>query len=185
MDYPNRYKIIGYQVSVADSRMVQTRKTSDAIQVFGNFGGVLKLLNTLIGAFVGIFSAPTVATLMANRLYSWSPPKTCDIIQPKEEFEAGRKILSVTNTAIPLVPNYIFHRIILLLTGCCRKERYWAHDYQDMLDRVKKDAGVQLDIVTNLRRIRAHGFGLSMLLDKGILSIGAGKAKVKTIDPRP
>ena len=109
--------------------------------MFGNLGGVLKLLNTLIGGFVAIFSAPTFAALLANRLYSWSPPTTCDIIQPKEEFEAGRKVLSVTNTIIPLVPNYIFHRIILMATGCCRKERYWAQDYQEMLLRVKKDTG--------------------------------------------
>jgi len=50
-----------------------------------------------------------------------------------------------------------------------------------MLGEVKADVGFQLDIVTQLRRLRAHGFALSMMFDKGILHICSDKAKTKPL----
>ena len=69
MDYPVKYKIIGYQFNVDDSRKVESRKTKDVLQVFGSFGGVLKFLGTIVGGIVGFFSTPAFPELLANRLY--------------------------------------------------------------------------------------------------------------------
>jgi len=172
MDYPKKYKIIGYQFSVSDSRKLEIRKTKDILQVFGAFGGVLKFFGAIVGGIVGFFSAPAFPELLANRLYQWQTPESFAPESDKSGYYASKKLFKKPDTEIPLVSHYIFHRILLKLTGFCRK-RYWASDYQLMLNKVKADASFQLDIVTNFRRIRAHGFGISMLLDKGILAIAS------------
>jgi len=180
MDYPKKYKIIGYQFSVDDSRKVETRKTKDILQVFGAFGGVLKFLGAIVGGIVGFFTVPAFPELLANRLYQWQTPDSCEGLGKPDGFQYSRKMFKKPDVEIPLVDHYIFHRILLRLTGCCRK-RYWASDYELMLNKVKADASFQLDIVRNLRRIRAHGFGISMLLDKGILAIASSQAKEKPV----
>jgi len=70
-DYPKKYKIIGYQFSVNDVMLVQTRKTLDILQVFASAGGVLKFISLFIASCVGFFSQPTMPSLMANRLFKW------------------------------------------------------------------------------------------------------------------
>lgn len=72
------------------------------------------------------------------------------------------------------------HKTLLKLFGSCRKN-YWVKDYQNMLGLVKTDIGFQLDIVTQLRRLRAHGFALSMLMDKGTINICSDKSRTKPL----
>ena len=79
-DYPSKYKIIGYQFSVSDSSIVQTRKTLDIFQVFASAGGVLKFISLFIASFVGFFSQPIVPSLLANRLFKWQTPDTCNFL---------------------------------------------------------------------------------------------------------
>jgi len=136
MNYPKKYKIIGYQFSVDSSRRVETRKTKDILQVFGDFGGVLKFLGAIVGGIVGFFTAQAFPELLANRLFQWQTPISCEGLGKPDGYIHAKRMFRSPDVEIPLVGHYIFHRMLLRLTGCCRK-RYWASDYELMLNKVK------------------------------------------------
>jgi len=50
------------------------------------------------------------------------------------------------------------------LCGMCNRKKYW-NTYMKTLSNVNTDMKKEMDIVVLVRRIRAHGFALSMLFD--------------------
>jgi len=112
--------------------------------------------------------------MLANRLYKWKTPENCLFLtekdSPNQIFEAPKNTLRENHYQVPEVSLYSLHMIAYKLCGCCRG-KYWVKDYQETLAKVKQDASSQLDIVHNLRRLRAHGFAMSMLLEKKTLNI--------------
>jgi hypothetical protein len=51
------------------------------------------------------------------------------------------------------------------LCGMCDRKKYW-NTYMKTLNKVENDMKKQMDIVQLIRRLRAHGFALSMLFEK-------------------
>lgn len=178
------YKIIGYQFSVNDVSHVQIRKTLDIFVVFASAGGVLKFISIFVASFVGFFSMPILPSLLANRLYKWQTPETCTFLSENQKINTTAPLDYIVpdqdHTKIPIPHCYSLHKFLLQLCGKCRS-KYWVKDYQNMLSVVKTDVNKQLNIVSQLRRMRAHGFAHSMMVDKGILQICVKNSKTKPL----
>jgi len=67
------------------------------------------------------------------------------------------------------------------LCGMCDRKRYW-NTYMKTLSRVDADMNKQMDIVTLIRRLRAHGFALSMMFEKETLKSISKKSKGKPFE---
>lgn len=67
------------------------------------------------------------------------------------------------------------------LCGMCDRKRYW-NTYKSTLEKVGDDMKKQMDIVKLIRRLRAHGFALSMLFEKNTLSLISKKSKGKPFE---
>jgi len=68
------------------------------------------------------------------------------------------------------------------LCGMCCRGRYW-NTYMATLASVEDDMKEQMDMVQLIRRIRAHGFALSMLFDSKTLKLISAKSKGKPCEP--
>jgi len=66
----------------------------------------------------------------------------------------------------------------------CNRKKYW-NTYIKTLNNVNDDMKKEMDIVTLVRRIRAHGFALSMLFDPKTLKMISNKASRKPQAPLP
>lgn len=62
----------------------------------------------------------------------------------------------------------------------CRKQ--WWDTYKKTLDKVDDDMTKQMDIIQLIRRLRAHGFALSMMYEKSTLHKISQKSKGKPFE---
>lgn len=67
------------------------------------------------------------------------------------------------------------------MCGICNHKKYWR-TYRDTLNKVEADMRKQMDIVKLIRRLRAHGFALSMMYEKETLKLISKKSKGKPFE---
>lgn len=77
-----------------------------------------------------------------------------------------------------------FRRLFYETIGICFAKNYW-NTYIGSLKKVEDDMEKQMDMVTLMRRLRAHGFALSMLFDKKTLKMISDKSVGKPCEPDP
>ena len=68
------------------------------------------------------------------------------------------------------------------LCGMCNRKKYW-NTYMATLKKVEDDMKTQMDMVQLIRRLRAHGFALSMMFDQKTLGMISQKSKGKPCEP--
>jgi len=83
-------------------------------------------------------------------------------------------------TPIP-IPDWLeAHKCLRTLCCCYRPE--WFNYYEESLKTVTADQKQNLDIVTLMRRLRSHGFALSILLDETILKLVSTRSHQKALE---
>ena len=70
---------------------------------------------------------------------------------------------------IPLDKFIDIHKFMNIFCCCHFKKVNWYKDYENALKIVRNDISANLNIVAWNRRIRSHGFALSMLHDNATL----------------
>jgi hypothetical protein len=136
---------------------------------------------------------------VANRLYTWHEPEKIAKVFKPHLFEAyeddhgnkidpePRELVKKKYEPIMFLGFMGMRRLwYRALCGMCNRKKYW-NAYKGTLDKVEKDMKRQMDIVQLIRRLRAHGFALSMMYEKETLRAISKKAKGVPFesDPEP
>lgn len=152
-------------------------------------GGFVAFINQFASIIVSYFAKPQFASFVANRLYTWHEPENVAKAFKPHLFEAyeddnGNKVepepRELTKKKYEPIMFLGFMGMRRLwyraLCGMCNRKKYW-NTYKNTLDKVEKDMERQMDIVQLIRRLRAHGFALSMMYEKNTLRAISKKSK--------
>jgi len=74
VDFPNNYKITGFQFNISSIKKLTRRKTLNVVEVFGMIGGLRNFLNLFASKFMSYFTGSALASILANALYTWTSP---------------------------------------------------------------------------------------------------------------
>ena len=72
----DRYKLFGMQINIHDEVNVYRRVTYDVLNWLANIGGLQKWFMLVGTWFVARFASVQMAALIANRIYTWTPPRS-------------------------------------------------------------------------------------------------------------
>ena len=67
-----------------------------------------------------------------------------------------------------------FKKMFYLICCCCKTKKY--REYNDALNKIDGDIDSSLDLLNMLRRLRSHGFALSLLLNSGTIRLISRRA---------
>jgi len=167
------------------------------MELFGAVGGLIGFVSQFAAKFVGYFAAPQFASYVANRLYTWSEPENVtrvfrpELLEDSDDEEgalaAGNAVGSSSSPKKKREARDQEHIMFLgmmglrrlwyrALCGMCSRKKYW-NTYMATLNRVENDMAKQMDIVKLIRRLRAHGFALSMFMEAETLKAISKKSK--------
>jgi len=174
-DYPHNYKFTGLDVGVSTTIHVTERTTYDLLSTFGDVGGINEVLRLIITQLVTGFAYITGTSILAKSLYKEQNFKP---LTATEKLERVKLEGNYENIPIPtyLELRYCYYRICC----CFRKEKFTR--YWNTLAVVDSDLSENMDLVNTLRRIRMHGFALTVMLNKNYRNFTATRSKRKALE---
>jgi len=114
---------------------------------------------------------------VANRLYTWNEPECITKVFQTKNGAISEEKEEKKEEHIMFLGMMGMRRLwYRALCGMCNRKKYW-NTYMKTLKLVEDDMKVQMDMVQLIRRLRAHGFALSMLFDAKTLKLISNKSK--------
>jgi hypothetical protein len=87
-DFPDKYKITGFQFNTNNHQKRTRRKTLTILEVFGITGGLMRFVNLFLGKIISFFSGSAISSLLAKALYTWTKTVNHDVV---DSFKKGLK----------------------------------------------------------------------------------------------
>lgn len=146
--------------------MLTKRSTENILDILAKLGGLLRGVTAGLGMFVMFFADGIITTVIANKFYTWVRPDSFDNINGIKKFSSKKvKSKSSLEEEPVALQKYMDLRKFIFFCCPCKKKPGWYTDYLKELGEIHEDVNDSLDLITLLRRLRAHGFILSALMD--------------------